>query len=71
MVQPPGYVDTHHPQYVCKLQESLSGLKQAPRAWFERFSTIAALRCSCLLGKFFIIHLQTWQDSGIFTSLCR
>ena len=39
MVQPPGYVDSAHPTYVCKLIESLCGLKQAPKAWFERFST--------------------------------
>ena len=37
MHQPPGYVDSLHPSYVCKLHKSLYGLKQAPRAWFERF----------------------------------
>ena len=39
IVQPPGYVDSAHPNDVCKLLKSLYGLKQAPRAWFERFST--------------------------------
>ncbi|GKG12893.1 ribonuclease H-like domain-containing protein, partial [Tanacetum coccineum] len=34
MHQPPGFVDTTHPDYVCHLQHSLYGLKQAPRAWF-------------------------------------
>ena len=38
MQQPPGYVDSLHPSYVCKLHKSLYGLKQAPRAWFERFT---------------------------------
>ena len=32
MQQPPGYVDSLHPSYVCKLHKSLYGLKQAPRA---------------------------------------
>uniref|UniRef100_A0A803PAV2 Reverse transcriptase Ty1/copia-type domain-containing protein n=1 Tax=Cannabis sativa TaxID=3483 RepID=A0A803PAV2_CANSA len=32
MVQPPGFVDPEHPDYVCKLQKALYGLKQAPRA---------------------------------------
>lgn len=33
MVQPPGFVDSSKPNYVCKLHRSLYGLKQAPRQW--------------------------------------
>ncbi|GJV14499.1 ribonuclease H-like domain-containing protein [Tanacetum coccineum] len=33
MHQPPGFVDSAHPDYVCHLQRSLYGLKQAPQAW--------------------------------------
>jgi histone deacetylase 1/2 len=36
MQQPPGYVDSNKPHYVCKLDKALYGLKQAPRAWYAR-----------------------------------
>ncbi|GJZ39124.1 ribonuclease H-like domain-containing protein [Tanacetum coccineum] len=39
MHQPTGFVDSHHPDYVCHLQQSLYGLKQAPHAWFQRFTS--------------------------------
>jgi hypothetical protein len=39
MKQPPGFVDSDHPTYLCKLDKSLYDLKQAPRAWFSRLST--------------------------------
>ncbi|GJU78356.1 ribonuclease H-like domain-containing protein [Tanacetum coccineum] len=39
MHQPPGFVDSSHPDYVCHLQRSLYGLKQAHHAWFYRFAT--------------------------------
>ncbi|KAI0504422.1 hypothetical protein KFK09_015374 [Dendrobium nobile] len=35
MKQPPGYSDTHHPDFICKLHKSIYGLKQAPRLWFQ------------------------------------
>ncbi|GJY48089.1 ribonuclease H-like domain-containing protein [Tanacetum coccineum] len=42
MHQPPGFRDPRHPDHVCLLQRSLYGLKQSPRAWFQRFATYAA-----------------------------
>ena len=38
MQQPPGFEDAHHPSHVCKLQRSIYGLKQSPRAWYARLS---------------------------------
>ncbi|PKU65364.1 Retrovirus-related Pol polyprotein from transposon TNT 1-94 [Dendrobium catenatum] len=39
MRQPPGFIDQHHPNAVCKLQKSLYGLKQAPRQWFQKLTS--------------------------------
>jgi hypothetical protein len=38
MQQPPGFEDSHYPSHVCKLQRSIYGLKQSPRAWYARLS---------------------------------
>lgn len=38
MQQPPGFVDSEKPDYVCKLQRAIYGLKHAPRAWYEALS---------------------------------
>lgn len=38
MTQPQGFIDSKHPEFVCKLQRSLYGLKQVPQAWNERFT---------------------------------
>jgi hypothetical protein len=42
MQQPPGFEDARYPSYVCKLQRSLYGLKQSPRAWYARLSALFA-----------------------------
>ncbi|GJY63746.1 putative RNA-directed DNA polymerase [Tanacetum coccineum] len=38
MKQPLGFIDPQRPNHVCLLHKSLYGLKQSPRAWFERLS---------------------------------
>ncbi|XP_020691442.1 uncharacterized protein LOC110106054 [Dendrobium catenatum] len=39
MKQPPGFDDTTHPDFVCKLHKSIYGLKQSPRQWFSKITT--------------------------------
>ena len=39
MKQPPGYEDPKLPRHVCKLDKSIYGLKQSPRAWRARLSS--------------------------------
>jgi hypothetical protein len=39
MHQLPGYEDKHTPQYICKLDKAIYGLKQAPCAWYSKLST--------------------------------
>ncbi|RVW46759.1 Retrovirus-related Pol polyprotein from transposon RE2 [Vitis vinifera] len=40
MEQPPGFVAQGESGLVCRLRRSLYGLKQSPRAWFNRFSSV-------------------------------
>ncbi|RVW85016.1 Retrovirus-related Pol polyprotein from transposon TNT 1-94 [Vitis vinifera] len=40
MEQPPGFVAQGESGLVCRLRCSLYGLKQSPRAWFSRFSSV-------------------------------
>lgn len=60
MSQPPGFVDLEKPYFVCKLHKTLSILKQAPRDWFNRFSSYL-LR----IGFF-----QSLADSSLFIFRC-
>ena len=39
MSQPQGYVDNTKPTHVCQMIKSIYGLRQAPRAWYEKFTT--------------------------------
>ena len=37
MTQPKGFIDVHHPEYVCLLEKSLYRLKQLPRQRYKKF----------------------------------
>ena len=37
---PPGFCKEEEETRVCKLKKSLYGLKQSPRAWFDRFAKV-------------------------------
>lgn len=36
MKQPPGFVDSRFPHYVCRLHKTIYGLKQSPREWNQK-----------------------------------
>lgn len=56
MDQPPGFVDSDKPDYVCRLHKAVYGLKQAPRAWYTELRTF-------LLGLSFVNSLA---DTSLF-----
>lgn len=38
MKQSQGFENPQYPNYVCKLQKAIYGLKHTPRAWFDTMS---------------------------------
>jgi len=40
MEKPPGFAQRESSGLVCRLRKSLYSLKQSPRAWFEKFSSV-------------------------------
>jgi hypothetical protein len=39
VMQPEGFIDKEHPDYICLLHKSLYGLKQAPMEWYKMIDT--------------------------------
>lgn len=38
--QPEGFIDTEHPEYVCKLNIAVYGLKKSPRQWYNTIKPV-------------------------------
>ena len=56
MSQPPGFIDSNDPNYVCKLKKSIYGLNQAPQAWNTKLRS-------------YILHMgftSTQPDTSLF-----
>lgn len=78
MEQPPGFVAQGESRLVCRLRRSLYGLKQSPRAWFGRFSSViqefGMTRCQSDHSVFFrhnthgkCIYLVVYVDDIVIT----
>ncbi|XP_039170468.1 uncharacterized mitochondrial protein AtMg00810-like [Eucalyptus grandis] len=64
MEQPHSFIRSQTPNHVCLLKKSLYGLRQAPRAWFDKFSTFLlenGFVCSSTDPSLFI--LRNGQDT--------
>ncbi|RVW44593.1 Retrovirus-related Pol polyprotein from transposon TNT 1-94 [Vitis vinifera] len=64
MEQPPGFVAQGESGLVCRLRRSLYGLKQSPRAWFGRFSSVVqefGMLCSTADHSVFYHHNSLGQ----------
>lgn len=57
MEQPPGFKDPIFPNHVCLLKKAHYGLKQAPKAWFHKFSS-------------YLLHLGFLCSKAAPPSLC-
>jgi histone deacetylase 1/2 len=78
MKQPPGYENPKTPHYVCKLDKSLHGLKQSPRAWLSKLSSklqelgFVASKAGTSLFIYnksgIVIFMQVYVDDIIVTS---
>lgn len=59
LTQPPGFEDPARPDHVWKLKKAIYGLRQAPRAWFDKFSDFViefGFQCSFPDPSLFIYH---------------
>lgn len=56
MKEPEGFVDYKNPSYICKLEKSIYGLKQAPKAWYKVVSQVLSN----------MNFMKSLADNGIF-----
>ena len=78
MKQPPGFIDPERPNHLCKLRKAIYGLRQSPRAWFDKFSTFLlefGFKCTHGDPSLFVyihgsdvIYLLLYVDDMLLTS---
>ncbi|RVW96763.1 Retrovirus-related Pol polyprotein from transposon RE1 [Vitis vinifera] len=64
MKQPPGFLAQGESSLVCRLRHSLYGLKQSPRVWFSRFSSVVQefdMFCNTIDHSVFYHHNSSEQ----------
>ena len=63
MEQPEGFIDPKHPDYVCKLNRSLYGLKQSARCWYNTLDTYLKENDYRQSGADSCIYIKTEKSS--------
>ena len=68
--QSPGFEDDKKPDHVYKLKKALHGLKQAPRAWYERLRDFL-LSKGFMMGKVdTTFYQEDWKRFICIANLC-
>ncbi|GJW10599.1 retrovirus-related pol polyprotein from transposon TNT 1-94 [Tanacetum coccineum] len=81
VAQPPGFIDFENPDHVYKLKKALFGLKQAPKAWYDRLKAFLIkheYKMGMVDNTLFtkkkslnLIIVQIYADDIIFGSTCQ
>nr|GEV17294.1 putative ribonuclease H-like domain-containing protein [Tanacetum cinerariifolium] len=81
VAQPPGFIDFEKPDLVYKLKKALYGIKQAPKAWYDRLKAILIkheYKIGMVDNTLFtkkkssnLIIVQVYVDDIIFGSTCQ
>ena len=64
MEQPEGFTDSQYPEYVCKLNRSLYGLKQSARCWYTTLDSYLKENNYRQSGADSCIYIKTTKSPG-------
>ncbi|GJV35799.1 retrovirus-related pol polyprotein from transposon TNT 1-94 [Tanacetum coccineum] len=64
VAQPPGFIDFAKPNYVYRLEKAFYGLKQAPKAWYDRLKAFLIKR-DYSMGMVDNTHFTKKKDSNL------
>lgn len=67
MAQLEVFIDPYKPHYVCKLKKTLYDLKQALKAWFDRFKTTTDSSLMYKWDNWHILLVLMYVDDIIIT----